>query len=33
MAGEQMMIAIGRLLPERQWGVYHEAVQRSLTEI
>jgi hypothetical protein len=32
-AGEQMMIAIGRLLPERQWGVYHEAVQRSLAEI
>jgi 1-acyl-sn-glycerol-3-phosphate acyltransferase len=29
-AGEQMMVAIGRLLPERQWGVYHEAIQRSL---
>jgi len=29
-ASEQMMVAIGRLLPERQWGVYHEAVQRSL---
>lgn len=27
---EQMMVAIGRLLPERQWGVYHEAIQRSL---
>jgi len=30
-AGEQMMVAIGRLLPERQWGVYHEAIQRSLS--
>ena len=30
VAGEQMMVAIGRLLPERQWGVYHEAIQRSL---
>jgi 1-acyl-sn-glycerol-3-phosphate acyltransferase len=29
-ASEQMMVAIGRLLPERQWGVYHDAVQRSL---
>ena len=29
-ASEQMMVAIGRLLPERQWGVYHEAIQRSL---
>jgi len=27
---EQMMVAIGRLLPERQWGVYREAIQRSL---
>jgi len=25
-----MMVAIGRLLPERQWGVYREAIQRSL---
>lgn len=31
-ADEQMMVAIGRLLPERQWGVYGEAVRRSLTE-
>jgi len=29
-ASEQMMVAIGRLLPERQWGVYREAIQRSL---
>jgi 1-acyl-sn-glycerol-3-phosphate acyltransferase len=29
-AAEQMMVAIGRLLPERQWGVYREAIQRSL---
>jgi len=29
-AREQMMVAIGRLLPERQWGVYHEAIRRSL---
>jgi hypothetical protein len=28
---EQMMVAIGRLLPERQWGVYRDAIQRSLT--
>jgi 1-acyl-sn-glycerol-3-phosphate acyltransferase len=27
---QQMMVAIGRLLPERQWGVYREAIQRSL---
>jgi hypothetical protein len=30
-ANEQMMVAIGRLLPERQWGVYAEAIRRSLT--
>jgi 1-acyl-sn-glycerol-3-phosphate acyltransferase len=29
-ASEQMMVAIGRLLPERRWGVYREAIQRSL---
>ncbi len=29
-AAEQMMVAIGRLLPERQWGAYREAIQRSL---
>lgn len=29
-ASEQMMVAIGRLLPERQWGVYGEAIRRSL---
>jgi 1-acyl-sn-glycerol-3-phosphate acyltransferase len=29
-ASEQMMVAIGRLLPERQWGVYREAIRRSL---
>jgi len=29
-ASEQMMVAIGRLLPDRQWGVYREAIRRSL---
>lgn len=29
-SAEQVMVAIGRLLPERQWGVYREAVKRSL---
>ena len=29
-ASEQMMVAIGRLLPERQWGAYHRAIERSL---
>jgi hypothetical protein len=29
-ASEQMIVAIGRLLPERQWGAYREAIQRSL---
>jgi len=29
-ASEQMMVAIGRLLPERQWGAYSEAIRRSL---
>jgi 1-acyl-sn-glycerol-3-phosphate acyltransferase len=29
-ASEQMMVAIGRLLPERQWGIYREAIRRSL---
>jgi 1-acyl-sn-glycerol-3-phosphate acyltransferase len=28
-ASEQMMAAIGRLLPERQWGAYREAIRRS----
>jgi hypothetical protein len=29
-AAERVMVAIGRLLPERQWGVYRDAIQRSL---
>ena len=28
-ASEQMMVAIGRLLPERQWGAYREAILSS----
>jgi len=28
-AAQQMMVAIGRLLPRQQWGVYEEAIQRS----
>jgi len=31
-AREQVMVAIGRLLPPAYWGYYSEAVQRSLSE-
>jgi hypothetical protein len=32
LAREQMMIALGRLLPREYWGVYAAAVERSLAE-
>ncbi len=28
-AAQQVMVAIGRLLPRQQWGVYEEAIERS----
>ncbi|MGQ9571805.1 MAG: hypothetical protein ACUVV3_01235 [Dehalococcoidia bacterium] len=31
-AREQVMVAVGRLLPQAYWGVYREAIQRSLSE-
>ncbi len=30
-AAERVMVEIGRLLPERMWGVYREAVAKELT--
>jgi hypothetical protein len=32
LAREQMMVALGRLLPREYWGVYAAAVERSLVE-
>ena len=32
LAREQTMIAVGRLLPREYWGVYAEAIERSLAE-
>ena len=31
-AREQVMVAVGRLLPPAYWGYYREAIQRSLSE-
>jgi len=31
-AREQVMVAVGRLLPPAYWGYYSEAIQRSLSE-
>lgn len=32
LAREQVMVAIGRLLPREYWGAYAEAIERSLQE-
>jgi hypothetical protein len=32
LAREQVMVSIGRLLPREYWGVYEDAVERSLSE-
>lgn len=32
LAREQVMVAIGRLLPREYWGAYAEAIERSLRE-
>jgi hypothetical protein len=33
LAREQVMTAIGRLLPQEYWGVYEAAIRRSLQEL
>ena len=32
LASQQVMVAIGRLLPEELWGVYAAAIQEALAE-
>ena len=32
LASQQVMVAIGRLLPEKLWGVYAAAIQEALSE-